>query len=235
MDPKSGAMLFTVTSEVTSTDAMHAFRERIVSIAQESTYADHFGIRVGNDAAQYPDQDMIISQGFVPNTIMSLLLVAILGTILLHKWLSQSLRGIHVKLYAGMLISLPFLFSTASVIIMMATLGMTLEIATSTIIPIVVSAAIDLPMFLIVAYLVENQTQADHESIICGKRMHLELEKFCTDFLANTLAFVPLAIPVIAYFPLIERLGILLTTAMLGCFIGTLMMLSLIKGLRRPT
>ena len=228
IDRDTGTVLMSLTSADTRSDAMERFRDTIVRLANDPRFSAHFSILVGNEAAQYPTQDAMISTSFASNTAQSIVLITILGAGYFRYWYRS---GVRVAL-ASVLLTVPFAVSTSAVICMMALTGMTLDKASNTIVPIVVSAAIDLPLFLIIGYLGASM-RLTSDFVLFGVTMQVELEKFMTDFLANTSAFVLLAVPALAYFPLVERLGTLLVTAMVGCMLGTLLILPFLAHLRR--
>jgi predicted RND superfamily exporter protein len=140
----------------------------------------------------------------------------------------QAVSGLN-SFVTGAIVVIPFIVSTAVTLIVMMSFGIYLDIATAAIGNITVSAASDLPVFLIVRFREVLLEAKDFERSLVSDEMVDEVTRAGADVLVNALTYVPLALPFLVAFDPILNLGIMLLVALASCYVGTILALPFLR------
>ncbi len=200
-----------------TTGDMRDFRDAVLDIAdQKSAFQE---VRLVNDTAGYPDMDFLVRDGYGINLVLSIISVITIGGALIMFALGQTFNVLKAFKY-GLLLAIPFVMVPSVAIIAMAWLGIPLDVATSAQGSVIITAALDLPLFLLLCVGVVALS-----ALATSDRFALEIRKFFNDFVVNTSGFVPLA--VLDSYVIVEDLGLLLVISMCVAMISSLLILPL--------
>ncbi len=219
-----GSILIPATNVASRTSDMREFRDNLERVGKE------INAEAANRFAQYPESDEAVTKGSLQNYLGSPVLIALVSMILfgLVK-VRQSAYNLGF-FHAGLLTAIPFAFSTSLTLLIMMMLKIPLDVATAAIGNITVSAAADLPTFLLVRLRNEaSDTGLSFEKLVQTDAMADEVSRAGTDVLVNALTYIPLTIPFLTVFPPIRDLGLMLIVALGGCYAGTMLMLPFAK------
>lgn len=179
-------------------------------------------VRAFGKLAQYPRVDTYITLGKPLNALWSqVTVVALCG---LWVWFSLGGRGIGSMAAAartGAVMSVPFLFASAALVPVMAGLDMPLDIATSAIGAITVSAAVDFSIYYVHDYLAAGRRGDGHDGA-SEATTRGEGRLILGDMVLNMLCFVPLMAS--AFLP-VERLGWMMVPMLALSGAGTLVVM----------
>lgn len=212
------SMIINVTGKASYTRDMRSIRSILID--------QDLGAIGCDKTAQYPETDLEITEGSVMNYVGSPVLIGAVSIVLfLLVGRVRSVVGFN-SYVAGAIVIVPFVVSTAITLIVMMVCGIYLDVATAAIGNITVSAAADLPVFLIMRFRqVIAEKEGSFEDILLSDDMADEVTRAGADVLVNALTYLPLALPFLTVFPPIRNLGIMLLVALASCYVGTLLML----------
>ena len=220
---EDNTLVVSMTGVASKTRDMRVIRDTIVDLGRE------IGAIGCDRIAQYPGTDDSIAQGSLANYIGSPVLIGLVSIALfLMIARVQSVSGFN-SLVAGCIVVIPFVVSTAVTLIVMMGFGIYLDIATAAIGNITVSAASDLPVFLIVRFREVLLEAKDFEGSLVSDEMVDEVTRAGADVLVNALTYVPLALPFLVAFDPILNLGIMLLVALASCYVGTILALPFLR------
>ncbi len=208
------------TTSAKTTDEMAIFRDDLAAIAD--SFEAFKEVRIVNQGGDYPDMDRLVGEGFILNFLVSFLIILVLGGVYLTRRVSHTSTSLKDMLVHGLFLTVPFVMVPAVAGIAMAYLNIPIDVATAAQASVIISAALDLPLFLI---LTTSTLRRDHREILAKAKMSIELEKFLADFLANAAAFLPLAI--LTSYVIVENLGFLLVLSMCTAMVSSIMTIAM--------
>jgi len=219
--------IFVLTLTTGSAAQMSAYSELFYEKAEEY----NLEVEVPDTTPQYAEVDRMINQGpfNTPAPWGTLLNDAMSqATIVLIVFLVFARRnrknGSQTKispLVGGLLVAIPFTFSSMVVLLLMMLYHIPFDVATASIRSITVSVAVDLPIFLLFGFQSAIAGKGNFTETMMGEDMLHEANEVFTDFLVNALAFVPL---ITVSFVIVHRIGLMLDVAMLMFYIATMWM-----------
>ncbi|XLQ19811.1 MAG: hypothetical protein ACKUBY_04425 [Candidatus Moraniibacteriota bacterium] len=221
---EDNSVIINVTGLASKASDMRYVRDALADLGSD------IGVVGVDKTAQYPETDDLITVGAIGNYVGSPVLIGVLSVILFLIIGRVSIVSGFNPLVAGAIVIVPFVVSTTLTLIVMMMFGIYLDIATAAIGNITVSAAADLPVFLILRFRqVIAQYGWDFEKNLVSDDMVDEVTRAGADVLVNALTYLPLAMPFLVAFKPIINLGLMLLVALVGCYLGTLLSLPFLR------
>ncbi len=218
------SMIISVTGKTSRASDMRAVYDAIMQSGQELLAA------MVDPLALYIIVDNSIINGYIANYVGAPIGVALLvGGMLLWQARRTRMRAdVHIGI-AGFFVAMPFVVSTSMTMFVMMMADIPMDISTAAIGNITISAAADLPTFVLLKF---RELLAHHERFAQCMRsgeMVDELVQARIDITVNGATYVPLAIPQLVVFDPILKLGIMLLVALGACYIGTVLCLPFLR------
>ena len=174
----------------------------------------------------YPQNDRYIREGKPWNAVSSIWIVVVICALWI-MWRHRSLpRGSYPSLrlrpwLTGIAISIPFVFGSSVIVLVMILLRIPLDQATACITALAINAAIDFSLYMVADY----QT-----ALLSGKDLRQSLQYalpvrgkiIVIDILLNSLCFAPL---MTSRFIPVERIGWVMIVMLIACGFGSLVLL----------
>jgi predicted RND superfamily exporter protein len=205
------------TTSASNTEEFERIGEVVMAFAESPTYAD-VEILPFEKTATYASTNQEIVIGKPLNVLASQILVMAVCAAWMYVRERLTLRA---SIRAGAAMSIPFLFSSAAILIVMMTFAVPLDIATAAIGPLSINASIDFSVYYAVVY-VALRRRLEHDRAVT-ETMESEGVAITTDFLLNTIVFMPLVF--LGTFIPVERLGWMMVTMLFFAWVGAMMVM----------
>jgi hypothetical protein len=214
-----GIVLFAATTK-DDTRVLAAICDKMISLATQE-FPDLEVLPFGKMAI-YPQADLYIRQG-KPINVLSSQWMVVLTMVPWIIWRNRRSRHIR-QMYGwrtGLVSSMPFVFASAAIVLVMITLRVPLDQATACITALAINAAVDFGLYL----------TADFQTAILegyevreGVRYALvdRGKVIVMDIVLNSLCFVPL---MISSFQPVSRLGWIMVVMLIACGFGALVIM----------
>ncbi|MCX5886360.1 MAG: hypothetical protein NT096_10700 [Proteobacteria bacterium] len=192
-------------------------------LLEEGKPFDRLSVKIASKNTQAGYANKIIADGTVMNSIYSQIMIAVICMIWLEIH-NRKRKGVWklCPYRTGVIMAVPFIFSTANVFLLMMAMDIPLDAASATIGNISISVAVDLPIFFIAVFQQLIISGEDFSSALGHEKMQNEGSKILADFAINTPAFIPL---LFSAFLSIAYVGFLMVMVMISCTIGTLFLM----------
>ncbi|MGH7965613.1 MAG: hypothetical protein ACRERD_28000 [Candidatus Binatia bacterium] len=122
----------------------------------------------------------------------------------------------------GLVMSIPFLFATAIMALLMITLQIPLDLATAAITALAINASIDFAIYFVDAFQ-EGLAKAEETTAALVFALQTKGKIILQDMLLNALCFAPL---LTSHFLPIRRLGWIMGVMLVACAVGTLIIMA---------
>jgi predicted RND superfamily exporter protein len=186
--------------------------------------------------ATYPQTDRYIREGKPINLLTSQWIVVVLCGVWVMWRHRTTPRALHAVLRlspwrTGMAVSIPFVFASAFIALVMVALRVPLDQATACITALAVNAAIDFSLYMVADYQTallsgKSQRESVHFALTVKGRI------IVIDILLNCLCFAPL---MASRFIPVARMGWIMIVMLLACGFGSLVLLpALLPACTRP-
>ncbi len=201
--------------------------QEIVELGNEYEELD---VKTFGKLSQYPQVDNYITMGKPWNVLYSQIAVIVLCAI----WVFITIRKtdwplknrVLTSTKTGIVMSVPFIFSTAAILIVMMLFKVPLDISSSAIGSMAISAAIDFSIYFVYEYIKEVRKGRNHEQSLLGA-MFIEGKAILGDSINNQLCFVVLMFSV--FIP-IFRIGWMMVAMLIFATIGSLIIMPPMLG-----
>ncbi len=209
-----------VFSESNNSIAIGELRERILNLSKKfpDLKVSFFG-----KVAMYPSVDEYITLGKPYNALMSQLVVVLFCSIWIF-WGSRRNRSCSNNLISwktGLVMSVPFLFSSAVILMVMMIFKVPLDISTSAIGALALNASIDFSIYFVHYYKKEILSGNSHQKAL-NLAMKQEGDIILADMLLNIVCFLPL---LISRFLPIQRIGWMMAVMLSSAAFGSLVIM----------
>jgi len=176
--------------------------------------------------AVYPDVDQAIIQGKPRNALYghSIVVLTVFLWILWRLWRRKQYsawKSVTRSLRGGLLASVPFVFSTGVLILIMIGLSIPLDVATAAITALAINASVDFALYFVHVYMLQREAGNDHQQAT-EQAFELEGPAITADMVANSLCFVAL---LFSPFQPIWQLGLIMIAMLIAAWIGSLLLL----------
>jgi predicted RND superfamily exporter protein len=195
------------------------FRDAVLALAHQS-FPD-LKVSAFNKAALYPQVDKYVREGKIANIFTSQIGIALLCGVLLWR---SSRRFAHPRLaplWGGLVMSLPLLFATGMMGLLMWGLQIPLDMATASIGALAINAATDFSLYLVLTYQKKLRDAEPHEAL--RKTLHVEGKVILADCLLNACCFLPL---MGSRFLPVQQLGWMMGVMLAACAVGSLLLMA---------
>lgn len=174
-----------------------------------------------NKVPLYPQVDHYVRQGKVTNVFSSQVGIAIIcgGLVFWHNRRRQ--RQTLSSVRAGLVMSVPLLFATAVMGLVMWWLDIPLDMATAPIGALAINAATDFSLYFVIAY--QKLLDNDSAEMALEKTVQQEGAIILADCVLNTLCFLPL---VTSGFLPVRQLGWMMGVMLTACAVATLIFMA---------
>jgi len=174
-----------------------------------------------NKVPLYPQVDHYVRQGKVTNVFSSQVGIAIMcgALVFWHNRRRQRQRLSSVR--AGLVMSVPLLFATAAMGLLMWGLDIPLDMATAPIGALAINAATDFSLYFVIAY---QKLLDDYSTdVALEKAIQQEGTIILADCVLNTLCFLPL---IASGFLPVRQLGWMMGVMLMACAVATLIFMA---------
>jgi predicted RND superfamily exporter protein len=214
-----GGLRLSVSYGTDDSSELGRFRDAILERARR----DFPDLRVNafNKVPLYPQVDTYVRAGKVSNIFVSQVGIALLCGALVW-WRNRRLRIVRLSpLRGGLVMSLPLLFATAVMGLVMWALDIALDMATASIGALTINAATDFSLYLVMTY--QKTLEDSSPTVALQKTLAQEGRVIVADCLLNTCCFLPL---VSSRFLPVQQLGWMMGVMLVACAIGTLVLMA---------
>jgi predicted RND superfamily exporter protein len=214
-----GGVRISVSYGMDDSVALGRFRDDILALAQLS-FPD-LRVNAFNKVPLYPQVDKYVREGKVSNVFASQIGIALLcGAILWRQ--NRRLRDSRLApLWGGLVMSLPLLFATVVMGLVMWFFRIPLDMATAPIGALAINAATDFSLYLALTY---QRTLGWHDPLAAlQKTLRIEGQIILVDCLLNTCCFLPL---LSSHFLPVRQLGWMMGVTLVACAVGALVFMS---------
>jgi predicted RND superfamily exporter protein len=195
------------------------FCEEILALARKD-FPD-LKVSAFNKVPLYPRVDQYVRQGKIANVFVSQLGVALLCGLVIF-WRNRRLVQSRLSpLRGGLVMSLPLLFATAVMGLLMWGLEIPLDMSTAPINALAINAATDFSLYLAMTYQAALHAFPPQEAL--KHAMEREGKIIVADCLLNTLCFLPL---VTSRFLPVQQLGWMMGVMLTTCAAGALLFMA---------
>ena len=195
------------------------FRDAILIVARQS-FPD-LKVNTFNKVPLYPQVDKYVREGKVQNVFASQIGIALLCGLIVWKQ-NRRLRDVRLApIWGGLVMSLPLLFATIVLGLVMWWLHIPLDMATAPIGALTINAATDFSLYLALTY----QRALNDLSPLEALRTTLGFEGkvILADCLLNTCCFLPL---MSSHFLPVRQLGWMMGIMLAACAVGALLFMA---------
>ena len=195
------------------------FRDNILVLAQRS-FPD-LKVSPFNKVPLYPQVDKYVREGKVYNVFASQIGIAFLCGVILWRR-NRRLRDIRLApLWGGLVMSVPLLFATGVMGLIMWCFRIPLDMATAPIGALAINAATDFSLYLALTY--QRTLGACGPKEALQKTLRIEGKVILADCLLNTCCFLPL---LSSHFLPVRQLGWMMGVTLVACAVGALLFMS---------
>lgn len=221
---KDNALIIGVTGATSRTGDMRAVYDTIVEHGATLRAA------MVDPLALYVIVDDSILRGYISNYVGSPLLIGcmVVGLLLWQATRAKKKARVHPGI-AGAVVVVPFVVSTSLTLLVMMLCGIPMDISTAAIGNITVSAAADLPTFVVLKYEELRARYDDFAQCMRSSDMVDEIAQAGADIAVNGATYAPLAMPFLVVFDPILSLGVMLLVALGACYVGTVFSLTFLQ------
>lgn len=215
----SGGLRVSVSYGIDDSVKLGQFCDQVLALAHQE-FPD-LKVSAFNTAPLYPRVDEYVRQGKVSNVFFSQIGIALICGLLIwwrtprfDTWRLSPWRG-------GILMSVPLLFATAVIGLLMGVLDIPLDMSTAPIGALAINAATDFSLYLVMAYQ-RALTRANPHAAL-NHALTGEGRVILIDCCLNMLCFLPL---LSSRFLPVQQMGWMMGAMLLACAIGTLVFMA---------
>jgi len=195
------------------------FRDDILALAQRS-FPD-LKVNAFNKVPLYPQVDQYVREGKVHNVFASQIGIAFLCGVILWRQNRQLRETRLASFWGGIVMSLPLLFATVVMGLIMWFFRIPLDMSTAPIGALAINAATDFSLYLALTY--QRTLDACDPLDALHRTLSIEGKVILADCLLNTCCFLPL---LSSHFLPVRQLGWMMGVTLVACAVGTLLFMS---------
>ena len=215
-----GGVRVSVYHSLERSDEVGHFQDGVLAVARTS-YPD-LRVATFGEMSLFPQWDRYIRIGKPLNVLTSQGIVILLCMLKIH-WANRRLRnGVRLgAIRGGLIASLPFVFATSVMALVMMAVGIPLDAATAAITALAINASIDFAIYALDEYQI-GLARTGNARAAAAHAVRSKGRVILADTVLNTFCFLPL---LVSRFGPVAEMGWIMAVMLAACAVGTLVVM----------